>query len=124
SAPCESVPPLRHVSLLERETATFSETTPRHARYVTGTLRPAGAWLTRYSGLADGSLANYAAMVSGQFVRRENNNDFSFTNGDVPGQHACHQGVNNLFHQLDVHGISWQEWTESADNACDLFDHG
>jgi hypothetical protein len=120
----DGVPAFGHVFLIVGENASFSEITPRHAPYVTGTLRPAGAWLTRYSGLADGSLANYAAMVSGQFVRCENNNDFSFTNGDVPGQHACHQNVDNLFHQLDGLRISWQEWTESAANACDIFDHG
>ena len=123
-AALDGVPAFGHVFLIVGENASFSEITPRHAPYVTGALRPGGAWLTRYSALADGSLANYAAMVSGQFVRCENNNDFSFTNGDVPGQHACHQGVDNLFHQLDVRGISWQEWTESADNPCDLFDHG
>ena len=81
----------------------------------------ADALLSRWR---DGSLADYAAMVSGQFVRCEHNNDFSFTNGDVPGQHACHQHVDNLFHQLDARGISWQEWTESATNPCDMFDHG
>jgi phosphatidylinositol-3-phosphatase len=123
-APFDGVPAFGHVFLIVGENASFSEISPRHAPYITGTLRPGGAWLTRYSALADGSLANYAAMVSGQFVRCENNNDFSFTNGDVPGQRACHQGVNNLFHQLDVRGISWQEWTESADNPCDIFDHG
>ena len=120
----DSVPAFGHVFLIVGENASFSEITPRHAPYVTGTLRPGGAWLTRYSALADGSLANYAAMVSGQFVRCENNNDFSFTNGDVPSQHACHQRVDNLFHQLDGRRISWQEWTESAANACDMFDHG
>ena len=120
----EGVPAFGHVFLIVGENTSLSEVTARRAPYVTGTLRPAGAWLTRYSALADGSLANYVGMVSGQFVRCENNNDFSFTNGDVPGQHACHQRVDNLFHQLDGRGISWQEWTESADNACDLFDHG
>jgi phosphatidylinositol-3-phosphatase len=120
----DGVPAFGHVFLVVGENASFSEITARHAPYITETLRPGGAWLTRYSALADGSLANYAAIVSGQFVRCENNNDFSFTNGDVPGQHACHQNVDNLFHQLDGRGISWQEWTESADNACDLFDHG
>src|SRR4051812_28961452 len=74
--------------------------------------------------LTDGSLGDYAAMVSGQFVRCEQNNDLSFTNGDVPGQRACHQSVDNLFHQLDARGVSWQEWTESATNPCDMFDHG
>src|SRR5881227_1822927 len=100
----DAVPAFGHVFLIVGENASFSEITPRHAPYLTGTLRTAGAWLTHYSGLADGSLANYAAMVSGQFVRCENNNDFSFTNGDVPGQHACHQNVDNLFHQLDGRG--------------------
>ena len=52
----------------------------------TGTVIPNGAWLTNYHALTDGSLGDYAAMVSGQFVRCERNNDFSFTNGDVPGQ--------------------------------------
>jgi hypothetical protein len=124
TASSDGIPAFGHVFLIVGENASFSEITPRHAPYITGTLRPSGAWLTRYSGLADGSLANYAAMVSGQFVRCENNNDFSFTNGDVPGQHACHQNVDNLFHQLDGRRISWQEWTESAANACDIFDHG
>jgi hypothetical protein len=32
--------------------------------------------------------------------------------------------VDNLFHQLDARGVSWQEWTESATNPCDMFDHG
>jgi hypothetical protein len=120
----DGVPQFGHVFLIVGENTSFSELKPLHAPFVTGTLRPRGAWLTNYRGLADGSLANYVGMLSGQFIRCEANNDFSFTNGDVPGQHACHQNVDNLFHQLDVRGISWQEWTESAANPCDLFDHG
>jgi hypothetical protein len=120
----DGVPAFGRVFLIVGENASYSEITPRHAPYVTGTLRPRGAWLTRYFALTDGSLGDYAAMVSGQFVRCERNNDFSFTNGDVPGQRACHQNIDNLFHQLDVRGISWQEWTESAANPCDMFDHG
>ena len=49
-------PRFGHVFLIVGENASFSEITPRHAPYITGTLRPAGAWLTHYSGLADGSL--------------------------------------------------------------------
>lgn len=124
SSASDAVPAFGHVFLIVGENTSFSELKPQHAPFIVGTLRPRGAWLTHYSGLADGSLANYAAMVSGQFIRCESDNDFSFTNGDVPGQHACHQNVDNLFHQLDVRDISWQEWTESAANPCDLFDHG
>ena len=110
--------------LIVGENTSFHQVSPRNAPYLAGTLIPHGAWLTDYHGLTDGSLGDYAAMVSGQFVRCEHNNDYSFTNGDVPGQIACHQSVNNLFHQLDGRGIPWQEWTESATNSCDLFDHG
>ncbi len=120
----EGVPAFGHVFLIVGENTAFSQVTPRNAPFLTGTVIPHNAWLTHYYGLTDGSLGDYAAMVSGQFVRCEQNNDFSFTNGDVPGQHACHQSVDNLFHQLDGGGISWQEWTESAANACDMFDHG
>jgi phosphatidylinositol-3-phosphatase len=120
----ESVPRFGHVFLIIGENTSLDEVTPRHAPYITGTLRKEGAWLTNYHALTDGSLGNYAGIVSGQYIRCEANDDFSFTNGDVPGQHACHQNVNNLFHQLDGRGISWQEWTESAANACDMFDHG
>jgi hypothetical protein len=124
AASLDGVPAAGHVFVIVGENTSAGEITARHAPYISGTLRPSAAWLTRYYALSDGSLADYAAMVSGQFVRCERNNDFSFTNGDVPGQHACHQRVNNLFHQLDTRGVSWQEWTESATNPCDMFDHG
>jgi len=124
AAPLDGVPAFGHVFLIVGENASSSEVTPQHAPYITLTLRPQGVWLTRYFALTDGSLGDYAAMVSGQFVRCERDNDFSFTNGDVPGQRACHQSVDNLFHQLDLRDISWQEWTESAANPCDMFDHG
>ena len=124
AAGVEGVPRFGHVFLIVGENTSFRQVTPRNAPYLTGTVIPQGGWLTNYHGLTDGSLGDYAAMVSGQFVRCERNNDFSFTNGDVPGQIACHQSVDNLFHQLDGRGIPWQEWTESATNSCDLFDHG
>src|SRR6478736_5956283 len=124
AAGVDGVPGFGHVFLIVGENTSFRQVSPRNAPYLTGTVIPNGAWLTNYHGLTDGSLGDYAAMVSGQFIRCEKNNDFSFTNGDVPGQIACHQSVDNLFHQLDGRGIPWQEWTESATNSCDLFDHG
>lgn len=120
----EGVPAFGHVFLVVGENTSLSQVTPRRAPYLNGTIKPRAAWLTNYHALHDGSLANYVGMMSGQFIRCEANNDFSFTNGDVPGQRACHQGVDNLFHQLDRHGVSWQEWNESAANPCDMFDHG
>jgi phosphatidylinositol-3-phosphatase len=120
----EGVPPFGHVFLIVGENTSLSQVAPAHAPYITGTLQPRAAWLTSYFALTDGSLGDYVGMTSGQFIRCERNNDFSFTNGDVPGQRACHQNVDNLFHQLDGHRISWQEWNESAANPCDIFDHG
>jgi hypothetical protein len=120
----DGVPALGSVFLIVGENTSLSELTPSRAPYLTGTLKPQAAWLTHDRALTDGSLGDYVGMMSGQFIRCESNNDFSFTSGDVPGQHACHQNVNNLFHQLDMRGTSWQEWTESASQACDVFDHG
>jgi hypothetical protein len=120
----DGVPAFGNVFVIVGENTSLSELTPRRAPFLTGTLRPQAAWFTRDFALTDGSLGDYVGMMSGQFIRCEANNDFSFTNGDVPGQHACHQNVDNLFHQLDTRGTSWQEWSESADEACDVFDHG
>jgi phosphatidylinositol-3-phosphatase len=119
-----SVPALGHVFVIAGENTSLSQITSQHAPYLSSVLKPQAAWLTRYFALTDGSLGDYVGMMSGQFITCEKHNDFSFTNGDVPGQHACHQRVDNLFHQLDMRRISWQEWNESAANSCDIFDHG
>ena len=120
----EGVPGFGHVFVIVGENTSASQVTAARAPYLMNSIRPRAAWLTRYFALTDASLGNYVGMLSGQFTRCEANNDFSFTNGDVPGQHACHQNVDNLFHQLDGAGIAWQEWNESAANPCDMFDHG
>src|SRR2546423_12907292 len=99
AAGVDGVPAFGHVFLIVGENTTLGLVSPRNAPYLTSSVIPRGAWLRNYHGLTDGSLGDYAAMVSGQFVRCEQNNDFSFTSGDVPGQVACHQSVNNLFHQ-------------------------
>ena len=87
--------------LIIGENTSANQVTAARAPYLTNSVKPKAAWLTRYFALTDGSLGNYVAMLSGQFIRCEANNDFSFTNGDVPGQHACHQNVDNLLHQLN-----------------------
>jgi phosphatidylinositol-3-phosphatase len=124
AAGLERVPAFGHLFVIVGENTSASEVTAARMPYISSAIRPRAAWLTNYFALTDGSLGNYAAMVSGQFVRCEANNDFSFANGDIPSQHACHQNVPTLFRQLDQAGISWQEWNESAANPCDIFDHG
>src|SRR2546421_5238860 len=118
----EGVPGFRHLFLVIGENTSANQVTAKRAPYLMSSIKPKAAWLTRYFALTDGSLGNYVAMLSGQFIRCEANNDFSFTNGDVRGQHACHQNVDNLFHQLDQAAVSWQQWNESAANPCDMFD--
>ena len=103
----ERVPSFGHVFLIVGENTSANQVTAARAPYLTNSIKPRAAWLTRYFALTDGSLGNYVAMLSGQFIRCEATNDFSFTNGDVPGQHACHQHVDNLFHQLDGAGVGW-----------------
>ena len=120
----EGVPGFSHVFLIIGENTSASQVTATAAPYLTNSIKPRAAWLTNYFAVAERSLGNYVAIVSGQFNNCEAQNAFSFTNGDVPGQIACHQNVDNLFHQLDGAGISWLDWHESAANACDMFDHG
>jgi hypothetical protein len=73
------------------------------------TFRPQAAWLTQYYGATHWSQANYVAMVSGQFTRCEQQD----------GGISCHQNVDNLYHQMDVAGLTWKVWLESGTARCD-----
>ena len=75
------------------------------------TLKPRSAWHTNFYALAHNSLANYVGMTSGQYILCDQNDDPPDT---------CHQNAPNLFHQLDVAGVSWQSWMESMPVACDV----
>jgi hypothetical protein len=109
------VPRFGHVFVIVGENTSLRQVTRRSAPYLTRRFRESAAWLTGYHALADGSLANYVAIVSGQYTRCEVNN---------AAPDHCHQRVANLFSQLDAHGLSWIAWMESAANACDLTDSG
>jgi hypothetical protein len=74
-----------------------------------GTFRPQAAWLTQYYAATHWSQANYVALVSGQFT------DCAQKDGGV----LCHQNVDNLFHQLDVAGLTWKTWLEGGSAKCD-----
>src|SRR6478752_5551601 len=65
AAGVDGVPRFGHVFLIVGENTSFRQVTPRNAPYLTGTVIPQGGWLTNYHGLTDGSLGDYAAMVSG-----------------------------------------------------------
>lgn len=105
----EGVPRFGHVFLIIGENTTYSHLTTTNAPYLMSTLRPRSAWLSQYYAATHWSQANYVALTSGQFTRCEQQ-DYGI---------ACHQNVDNLFHQIDVSGQSWKTWLEGGTAKCD-----
>jgi hypothetical protein len=108
-ATLEGVPRLRHVFLIIGENTDYDHLTPTSAPYLLGTIQPQGVWFTQYYGATHRSEANYVALVSGQYTSCEQSDDGI----------ACHQNVDNLFHQLDVAGLTWSTWLEGGIAKCD-----
>ena len=105
----EGVPAFGHVFLIIGENTTYSHLTAINAPYLLGTVQPHSAWLTSYYAATHWSQANYVALVTGQFTPCEQKD----------GGAACHQNIDNLFHQLDVAGLSWKVWLEAGTAKCD-----
>ena len=105
----EGVPTFGHVFLIIGENTTYSHLTAAKAPYLMGTIRPQAAWLTNYYAATHWSQANYVALVTGQFTRCEQKD----------GGIACHQNVDNLFHQLDTAALTWKVWLEAGTAKCD-----
>ncbi len=113
----EGVPGLGHVFLIVGENQGLNAITPSRSPFLTTTLKPNAAFLTTYTGVTlGGSLANYLAMVAGRFTRCDDADDLPTS--------RCSHPWDSIFGQLQRHGDSWREWAESADSACDIFDHG
>jgi phosphatidylinositol-3-phosphatase len=110
-----AVPAFGNVFMIIGENTTFSQVTKNTAPYVINTLEPKSAHLTTYFAVTHNSLANYVGLMSGQYTHCE----------QVDKQPIdCHQGVDNLFKELDKAGISWTEWNESMPQPCDLNNTG
>jgi hypothetical protein len=105
----EHVPGFGHVFLIIGENTTYSHLTAVNAPYLLGTIRPESAWLTNYYAATHWSQANYVALATGQFTQCEQQ-DYGV---------ACHQNIDNLYHQLDVAGLSWKVWLEAGAAKCD-----
>jgi hypothetical protein len=105
----EGVPAFGHVFLIIGENTTYSHLKASSTPYLLGTIRPRAAWLTNYYAATHWSQANYVALVAGQFTRCEQKD----------GGIACHQNVDNLFHQLDLAGLTWKVWLEAGSARCD-----
>jgi hypothetical protein len=111
----EGVPPFGHVFVIVGENTKLNQLTAKHTPYLVNTFKPDAAWLTGYRASAHFSTSNYIAMTSGQFTNCEQLDN-------PPSE--CHQAVDNVFHQLDVAGASWQEWNESMPSPCYLTNAG
>jgi hypothetical protein len=105
----EGVPAFGHVFVIIGENTELTQINKSDAPFLLSTVKPGAAWLTDYFAVTHFSEANYAAMTSGQFTRCEQ------FDGAIA---SCHQDVENLFHQLDGAGISWQSWLESMPAPC------
>ena len=113
-----SVPDLRqtpHVYLIIGENTEITQITKSNAPYLLETLKPQGAWLTSYFALTHFSEANYTGMMAGQFTSCQQ---------DDGSPQDCHEDWDNLFHQLDGAGVSWQSWMESMPSPCALANSG
>jgi hypothetical protein len=111
----EGVPAFGHVFLIVGENTDLSQLNQNSAPYQLGSVRPNSAWLTNYWAISHYSTSNYIAMTSGQFLHCHQEDEKPAT---------CNQDVNNLFHQLDVAGVSWLEWNESMPEPCYLVNAG
>jgi hypothetical protein len=111
----EGVPSFGHVFVIIGENTEIGQINKSNAPFLLNTVKPGAAWLTNYFAVTHFSEANYAAMTSGQFTRCEQ------FDGSIA---SCHQDVENLFHQLDVNGLSWQSWLESMPAPCFVVSSG
>ena len=108
SAGREGVPALGHVFVIIGENTDYSHVTATNSPYMIRTLKPRSAWLANYYAATHWSQANYVALVSGQF------NHCQQQDGGI----ACHQDVDNLYHQLDLAHIGWKTWLEDEGARC------
>jgi hypothetical protein len=108
-SPGEGVPRFGNVFVIIGENTTYSHLKMTNAPYLLGTLKPESAWMTQYYGTTHWSQANYVAMTSGQFTKCEQQ-DYGI---------KCHQNVENVFHQIDVAGLTWKTWLEGGTARCD-----
>lgn len=105
----EGVPRFGHVFLIIGENTDYSHVDATNTPFLMGTVRPHSAWFDNYYSATHWSQANYVAMVTGQFTACEQKD----------GGISCHQDVDNLYHRLDLAGMSWKVWLEAGSAKCD-----
>src|SRR5690348_4205474 len=67
----DGVPHFGHVFVIIGENTDYQHLTPTNAPYLMTAIRPSSAWFDNYYGATHWSQANYVALTSGRFTRRE-----------------------------------------------------
>jgi phosphatidylinositol-3-phosphatase len=120
---------VKHVFVIVLENKNYSDTfgTSTQDPYLTGTLKPMGAFLPQYFGTGHVSLDNYIAMISGQASTLETQsdcpsfNDFQLTgmadNGQAIGTGCVYPAsIKTLPDQLKTAGFTWKGYMEDMGN--------
>jgi hypothetical protein len=108
-----SFQPITHVMVLLDENRTQAQVTdPASAMYMPflTSLGNSYAHTTNYTAIQHPSLPNYFAVTSGS--TQGVSNDCGTTTA------TCATAADNIFHQLEVAGGTWQEWAESEPTNC------
>src|SRR5690348_4238169 len=116
TATAAAVPRLGHVFVIIGENTSPEDLTARRAPYITRTLRPRAAWVSRYRAFHNSeSLGNYMGLMTGSYTSCE-------AQDGSPSQ--CSRPIDSLFGELERSGHSWGEWDMSSNRPCDAEDHG
>ncbi len=131
AATAASVPPARHVFVVNIETKGFHATWGPSSRapYLARTLRAQGVLLRSYYGTAHNSQGNYVAQISGQGPNPSMQSDcrvyspFVRVTTVAPGQavgHGCvfPASVPTLPGQLTARGLTWKGYMEDIGTPC------
>jgi hypothetical protein len=105
--------PITHVMVLFDENRTQAQVTtpssPMYMPYLTS-LGTTYAHTTNYTALQHPSLPNYFAVTSGSTQGASDDCGTDTT--------TCATAADNVFHQLEATGGSWQQWAESESTNC------
>lgn len=119
----EGVPRASHVFVIVGENTSLRQVNRTSMPYLAGKLRAHSARLNGLRAIPhSSSTGDYIEMTSGQSIsceRKDSNPVNPSTDKSI-----CHQKVDNVFHQLQAHHISWADWEESMPHACAFYDDG
>lgn len=119
----DGVPRASHVFVIVGENTSLRQVNRSSMPYLAGTLRSRSARLNGLRAVPhSSSTGDYIEMTSGQSIACERK-DSNPVNPNTD-KSICHQKVDNVFHQLQAHHVSWADWEESMPHPCAFYDDG